>query len=160
MIIGGDMKKAMVFGILLMITSVSAQETAPKISDLEWMAGCWVQKGKTEGSFMSERWTKPLGMMIGTNRTVKENLVKSFEYLRIEQRSDGIYYVAKPSSAKSETGFKLVSLDKEKAVFENKKHDFPTRLIYSRGGEGVMAVRVENDTGGFGIRFLKDSCEQ
>ena len=99
-----------------------------------------------------------MGMMIGTNRTVKENLVRSFEYLRIEERNGAIYYVAKPSSALNETSFKLIFLKNDIAVFENKNHDFPKRITYKKAGINGLVAEVADDTRGGGFLFERETC--
>jgi hypothetical protein len=142
---------------------VFGQETKKSsVEDLGWISGCWQKKGKTEGSFTSEHWTKPAGMMLAVARTVKQGRVSAFEYLRIIEKDSDIYYVAKPSSAKTETAFKLTSLKGKRAVFENPAHDFPTRIIYSLVNEKTLAVRVEADKNGrpsgFGYSLKKIDC--
>ena len=152
--------------ILVAVFSVNlvAQEAnTPMIEDLGWMAGCWEKKGKTEGSLISEHWTKPAGMMLGIARTVRNGKVRAFEYLRIIKKGSSIYYVAKPSSAKTETLFKLTSLKNKHVVFENPEHDFPQRIVYALADEQTMSVRVEADKNGkpsgFGYSLNKVDCD-
>ena len=150
--------------VCLMITSTFtrdtyAQDVDTAVNKLEWMSGCWVQNEKQSDSFVYETWTKPFGMMIGTNRRIKDGKVRAFEYLRIEARNGVVYYVAKPSSASAETSFKMIMLKKEKVVFENKDHDFPKHIIYSLEGAASLVARVEDDNKGFGLLFNKVSCD-
>lgn len=150
--------------ICFMSSSVFAQSTEPKtsdprVSDLGWMTGCWAQKGKDQDSFISEIWTKPFDLMLGTNRSVREGKVRAFEYMRIESRDSSIYFVAKPSGASGETSFKLISLEKNKVIFENKEHDFPKRVIYSKKDDD-LAARVEDDTNGIEFLFKKTDCDE
>ena len=46
--------------------------------------------------------------MLGMSRTVAGDKTVEFEYLRIEQRADGIYYVAHPKARCPGTDFKLM----------------------------------------------------
>lgn len=62
--------------------------------------------------------------------------------MRIEQRSDGIFFVARPSANKEDTDFKLKSSTQNELVFENLAHDFPQRVIYRFGGD-KMTGRIE-----------------
>ena len=56
--------------------------------------------GNSAVSGVEEHWTRPAGgSMLGMSRTVAGNRTAEFEFLRIEQREDGIYYVAQPSVA-------------------------------------------------------------
>ena len=112
--------RILIFCLILTIGvtgAVYSQDSDTLVEDLEWMAGCWQQNGKNADSFISEQWTRPFGMMIGTNRTVRDGKVRAFEYMRIESRDNGVYFVARPSGAANETGFRLLSLKKKKVVF-------------------------------------------
>ena len=83
--------------------------------------------------------------MLGLSRTVSGGRTLSFEYLRIETRPDGIYYVAHPRAKSPGTDFKLVRSDGRQAVFENLSHDFPKRIIYRLNPDGSLTARVEGD---------------
>ena len=83
--------------------------------------------------------------MLGMSRTVSGGRTLSFEYLRIESRPDGIYYVAHPRAKSPGTDFKLVRSDRRQAVFENLSHDFPKRIIYRLNPDGSLTARVEGD---------------
>ena len=145
-----------IFFFLFCSTVVSQKMVA--VEDMTWMSGCWKMERKSPDSFVYESWSKPYGIMLGTNMTVKNGKASFFEYLRIEMRKDGVYYVARPAGAKSETPFKLVSTNGGRFVFENKEHDFPKRIIYSKGADGVMSARVEDDNRGFGLKFKNIPC--
>ncbi len=151
-----------VFGFSLSV--FSQVDTRVTIDDLSWIAGCWENKGKTEGSYTMEHWTKPAGMMLAVSRTVKNGRVGFFEYLRIIEKDADIFYVAKPANAEKETFFKLVLLENKNAVFENPEHDFPQRIVYKLENENTIAVRVEADKDGkpkgFGFSMDKVSCDQ
>ncbi len=157
------MKISTILIICVLTVGVLAQdsdsESNPQVADLGWMAGCWAQQGKDDNNFISEIWTKPLGMMLGTNRTVRDGKVKAFEYMRIESRDGGVYFVAKPSGAAGETSFTLISIKKKKALFENKAHDFPKRVIYYKNGDDLGA-RVEDDKSGLEFLFKKTACDE
>jgi len=115
-----------------------------KIEDLSFMSGDWQQ---TSGSLQDdEHWTGLAGgSLMGLSRTVKDGRTVGFEYLRIETRPDGIYYVAHPGAKSPGTDFKLVRLQDREAVFENLAHDFPKRIIYRRNSDGGLTARVEGD---------------
>jgi len=114
-----------------------------KIEDLAWISGDWET---TSGPLqIEEHWTRVAGgSMIGMGRTVAKGRTVFFEYLRIESRADGIYYVAHPK-ARPGTDFKLVRVEGQSATFENLAHDFPKRLIYRKNADGSLTTRVEGD---------------
>ena len=115
-----------------------------RIEDLSWMTGDWeLTSGSTR---IEEHWTGVAGgTLIGMGRTVAGNRPAFFEYLRIEARPDGIYYVAHPRAQSPGTDFKLVRLQAREAVFENLAHDFPKRIIYRLNSDGSLTARTEGD---------------
>lgn len=134
------------FLVLLPAVAISQSPTATafKIEDLSWLSGDWeTASGRVQ---TDEHWSPVAGgSMIGMSRTVAGGKTVFFEFLRIETRSDGIYYVAHPKARNPGTEFKLVRLNSSEAVFENPQHDFPKRLIYRRNEDGTLTARIEGD---------------
>ena len=136
------MLKATLLAIMFMQT--------PTLADISWIAGDWQTEpgGRRQ---IEEHWTAVAGAsMLGMGRTVAGDKTVEFEYLRIEQRADGIYYVAHPKARCPGTDFKLTRASATEAIFENPQHDFPKRIIYRKtdngltasidGGEGTKAI--------------------
>ena len=112
-------------------TQVGALAQSAKLSDFGAMAGCWEKKDEAKKTLISEQWMKPAGnAMLGMGRTVRDGRVTGFEFMRIEERSDGIDFISKPKGNKDETTFKLIRSTASEFVFENLTHDFPQRVIY------------------------------
>jgi len=109
-------------------------------ADLAWMSGEW---SATEGtSVQEERWSAPLGgILLGTARTVIDGKARFFEYLRIEERADGLVYVASPLG-RSATEFRLTDGGANRARFENPAHDWPTAIEYELRADGRLTARV------------------
>ena len=81
-----------------LVAGTSSQNATQSISDLAWIAGDW-QMAPGGKSQSEEHWTAPAGgTMMGMSRTLAGDKTVEFEYLRIEQRTDGIYYVAHPKA--------------------------------------------------------------
>lgn len=143
----------------LSVSLAAAQE----IKNLSWMTGCWEVSDKS--GFVSEHWTKPAGgMMLGVSRTVKNEKTTGFEFLRIVQNGDGIFYIARPSTNKDDTSFKMSKLTASEVVFENPEHDFPQTIIYRLLDANSLTARVEgkNQNGkvsGFELAMKKAKCE-
>ena len=151
-----------VFIVLLTLTA-AAQSSKVSINDLSWMAGCWEMTNPERQLLITEQWMKPAGgMIIGAARTVRDGKVIEYEFLRVVEDADGIYYVAKPTANKDETRFKLITGIPNEVIFENPTHDFPQRVIYRRHGEKLSA-RIEGTANGKarGIDFpyLRVKCE-
>ena len=118
-----------------------AEEPRPTIEQLAWLSGTWEETaGKAS---IEEHWTDVKGgTLFGVSRTVVAGKTVAFEFLRIEARADGIFYVAQPNG-RPPTDFKLVRLEGESVTFENPHHDFPQRIIYKKNTDGALHARVE-----------------
>ncbi len=108
--------------------------------DLMWMTGTW---RAYEGARMQEElWTAPLGgTLFGIGRTTSDGRTRFFEHLRIEERPDGLVYVASPLG-RGETEFKLTGGGTRRARFENPAHDWPTSIEYALRDDGSMTATV------------------
>ena len=124
-----------------------ATEPTHTISELGWITGDW-QTTSRGCARIEEHWTTPDGLsMLGMGRTVAGGKTVEFEYLRIEQRVDAIYYVAHPKARCPGTDFKLTSLSTREAVFENPQHDFPKRVIYRKNPDGSLTASIDGGDG-------------
>jgi hypothetical protein len=123
---------------------VHAQDAKLSVNGLGWMAGCWEWSVRGGATVTSEQWMKPAGgSLIGMGRTVRGGKTVSFEFLRIISGEGGIDYIAKPSSNKDETAFRLVRSSASEVVFENLAHDFPQRIIYRKEKADSLFARIE-----------------
>ncbi len=121
---------------------VKTETPRTNIKDLSWLSGKWFVKNGA--SSFEEHWMRPAdGAMIGMGRELSGSKMEFFEYLRIEQRKDGIFYVAQPRG-KAQTDFRLTHESKNTLVFENPTHDFPKKIEYERANNSVI-VRVSGD---------------
>jgi len=119
---------------------------APGVEGLAWMAGTWT--GEKDGVQMEEVWTDARGgALLGLHRDVKGGRMVSWEFLRIEATPDGVAYFASPRSAPP-TPFRLVESADKRAVFENKAHDFPQRILYWIDAAGALHARIEGPQDG------------
>jgi hypothetical protein len=120
--------------------------TEPELADLAWLAGHWASEER--GTRTEEVWLAPLGgLMLAVNRTTPKTGRAAFEYLRIEERKDGLVYVASPSG-KGATDFPLADVGERFVLFENPAHDFPQRIRYELDAAGALHARVSGDMGG------------
>lgn len=111
------------------------------IAALSWLAGNWVQTGKA--ITVRERWSGPYGgVLLGLGVTTQDDIAKSFEFFRIAKTPTGLSYFASPN-ASPPTEFKAIEICAGKIVFENKAHDFPQRVIYTKGAQGTLSARIE-----------------
>jgi hypothetical protein len=152
--------------------SASSSALPTSLDAFAWLRGCW--SGSVNRREFIEQWSPPRGgMMIGFSHTVvapkfqgslREKMeavgktsadpgkdkTQDFEYLRLESRDDGIYYIDVPSG-KKEIAFRLASVGEESGAtvftFNNTVDEFPQRLIYRRGSEGWLYAQVGGNPG-------------
>lgn len=131
---------------LITVVPLAAQPTAD-IRDLSWLAGHWGPEAASKTVASEEHWIAPAGgMMLGIGRTIVGGKVVEFEFLRIEKRIDGLYYVAQPGG-KPPVAFRLTKSTATSAVFENPAHDHPKSITYELAGPTGLLATVEGDEG-------------
>ena len=137
----------MVGAALLAVAAAHAQDVAK----LGWMAGHWVQKSANEE--VQESWLGPRGnTMVATNLTIGAGGRASFEFLRIGVKDGTLVYFAMPNG-RPPTEFAMRSIGDGTVTFENPSNAYPTRIIYRRDGDALVA-RIE------GVRQGKESFEE
>jgi hypothetical protein len=130
-----------VAGLALLLGALGAAAAAGDVERLGWLEGRWV--GEKDGVSMEELWTAPRGgALLGIHSDVKAGRLVSWEFLRIADSGDGVSYFASPRSA-APTLFKLVDIGERRAVFENRQHDFPQRIVYWLDAQGALHARIE-----------------
>jgi hypothetical protein len=135
---------------LMLVATPPAAPAAPAapfedVQTLSWMSGRWA--GSQEGTEMEEIWTTARGgTLLGLHRDVKGGRTVSFEFLRIEAVPEGLTYFASPQGIPA-TPFRAIQSRSEsrknRVVFENKAHDFPTRILYWLAEDGKLHARIE-----------------
>ena len=135
------MRRGTSFSAALLLAASFAGAQTPSLDAVAFLAGTWT--GEEGGVSMEEHWTAPAGgLMLGLHRDVFPGKPAFFEFLRIEATPKGIVYLASPRGAPA-TPFPLVESGGNRAVFENREHDFPTRIIYRLTPEGALHASVE-----------------
>ena len=125
--------------------NAGADKAPQSVAALAWLEGCW--RGAVNQREFREHWL-PLGggMMVGAGQTVMQDKTQDYEYLRLEARPDGVYYVTLPSGNR-ESAFKLatVAADERNTVFtfDNVVDEFPQRVVYVRAAEGWLYASIE-----------------
>ena len=123
---------------LLLVLPCTAAPAAP--ADLSWLSGDW--RRCKDGEIVEERWLGPRGgLMIGANLTSSQSGRTTWEQLRLVRSEDGWTYWASPMG-RPPTPFRLVESGAQRAVFGNAENGFPSRILYWREGEELLA-RIE-----------------
>jgi hypothetical protein len=116
------------------------------------LEGCW--RGSVNKREFREHWLPLRGaLLIGASHTVMDGKTQDYEFLRIEPRADGIYYVTiQPGQA--DAAFKLVDTSTDKDTsdtmwsFQSTGSGFPQFIRYRRGAEGWLYAHVEGTVEG------------
>lgn len=117
------------------------------VADLGWLEGCW--SGVDGGVAMEEHWTSASGgALLGMHKDVKDGRMVAFEFPRIVVVAEkGICYLANPND-EGVTPFCAIEIAPRRAVFENRTHDFPQRVLYWRTDDDRLHARIEGSQGG------------
>jgi len=125
--------------ILLLVAPflMGATDDVPA-SALGWMSGNWQMISKD--GWTEEHWSSARGgMLLGTSRSGKGDRATEFEQMRIAADAGGqLTFYASPGG-KGAFAFPLVQSGTREVVFENRAHDYPTRIAYRREGERLIA---------------------
>lgn len=132
--------------ILTVALAFGQSATVPfPLTELSWLAGCWEMR--QGGRTTLEHWMAPAGaLMLGMSRTVRDGKAIEYEFLRISQEADGIYYIALPSGQR-ETRFKLTDSNGRTLVFQNPEHDFPQTITYELNEDGSLLASIAGKSG-------------
>lgn len=138
------------FAVILTLASCAGPARSPQPSAvasegdplgwLHWMTGTWrLTEG---GTTVEEQWTAPRGgTLFGTSRTIEDDRVVFFEYLRIEDRGDdAVVYLASPMGRFPPTPFRLSERWPSRVIFTNPDHDFPQMIQYERIDDSLIAT--------------------
>ncbi|HVT34714.1 MAG TPA: DUF6265 family protein [Nevskiaceae bacterium] len=135
---------------LLLAASAAADDGPARVTQLQWMTGCWGFSGS--GSSYEEVWLAPTGnSMLGLSRRISDdNYTREFEFLRVVTSGGGGFdYVAQPQG-QPPTKFNMLELKGTRVVFENPDHDFPQRIIYEFHAPDQLNARIEGKDPGSG----------
>ena len=113
---------------------------AARVDDLGWMSGHW--QSDNAGRWTEELWSAPrAGAMLGLSRSGREDVMREFEFLRIQAGEVGVpFYNAAPGGRSPPVPFRRVARDGTSATFENAQHDYPQRIRYVRTGDSMVAT--------------------
>jgi len=162
------MKLSLFLAAVLATTAVAAQTATPPapggadpkaqdaavLASLAWLEGCW--KGTAGPRTFREHWMPLQGaMMIGVSQTIEKGVTQGYEFLRLEPRPGGVFYVASPVG-KPETALRFEGETADKTgerndaifTFVNPKQEFPQVITYRRAKEGWLYAAVEGKVGG------------
>ncbi|MDA9564205.1 DUF6265 family protein, partial [Flavobacteriales bacterium] len=105
-------------------------EKSDWMSGIDWIAGDW--NGTIDSTKITEKWIKvDTSKLMGRAWFIKENDTLTKETMWIEKINNEIYYTVDHPSNQEIVSFLLIDKKPNQLIFENKAHDFPTRIKYT-----------------------------
>ncbi|MFE3869330.1 DUF6265 family protein [Flavobacterium sp. LS2P90] len=131
--------------ILLLLAIVSCKNSdsneKDKIKAARWILGNWGNKS-ADGK-LSETWKKVNDSTFqAQSYFIKEKDTLHFESITIQQKGEELSYSAtvKGQNSDKPVTFKLTNSTEKQLVFENPKHDYPKKIIYTQiNKDGLVA---------------------
>lgn len=145
--------------ILLLLTIFSCKESdaneLEKMKAANWILGNWENKS-VDGN-LSETWKKVNDSTFeAQSYFIKEKDTLHFESIILQQKGEELTYstMVKGQNEEKAVAFKLTTTTEKQLVFENPKHDYPQKIIYSQINPDSMVTKIS------GIQQGKPSSEQ
>ena len=152
------MRYSLYFLFVLLIYSTDLKAQDDEISRL--FPGKW--KMEIENAEVFEEWELlDENVLIGKNYTFGNGVNVLNESLFLQKIYNCWIYIAAPK-VEEITLFPLVEYTPKKFIFENKKHDFPQRIVYEFHKDGKMTAAIEGNVNGetkrseFSFTIIKD----
>jgi hypothetical protein len=150
------MKKT-ILSLLIILSFASCQKSkeASKIVVANWLLGNWENKS-ADGDLL-ETWTKVNDSIYdGESYFIKGKDTLHFEKIQMKQKGENLFYIAtvKGQNNDKPVTFKHNDTIEKQLVFENPKHDFPQKIVYSKITKDSIIIQIS------GIQQGKPSSER
>jgi hypothetical protein len=133
--------------ILLLLAIVSCKNSGSnekdKIKEARWLLGNW--ENKTVDGNLTETWKKVNDSTFqAQSYFIKEKDTLHFESITLQQKGEELTYNAtvKGQNNDEPITFKLTNSTDTQLVFENPKHDYPKKIIYTQITEDSLAAEI------------------
>lgn len=150
------MKNAILILILaLTFTSCLKSKEVSKIVVADWLVGNWENKSAT-GDLL-ETWKKVNDSVYdGESYFIKGKDTLHFEKIQMKQKGEALYYITtiKGQNNNKPVTFKYNDTIEKQLVFENPKHDYPQKIMYSKITKDSIIIQIS------GIQQGKPSTER
>lgn len=121
-------------------TALPKTDIASTLGDAEWLIGTW-QDLSEEGT-LTETWTATADSSFTGKTTFVAGKDTVFsETIQLAQRNGNLVYIvtAKGQNDEKPVEFPLISVSEKQMVFENPRHDYPTKIVYENYGDSLKA---------------------
>ncbi|MBI2377874.1 MAG: hypothetical protein HYV07_27980 [Deltaproteobacteria bacterium] len=137
-------RRLIVAALVALAACASAPSPARRVDRLDvlsWLKGTWVHHARPE--LRELVFTEPRGSTIfGLSRTLEDDRTRSFVFIRIESRDDGITLLDSPGGQQPPDAYRLSELALSRVLFERASATGVSRISYSRNGSN-LTVYVE-----------------
>ncbi|MBF4473186.1 DUF6265 family protein [Flavobacterium sp. HJJ] len=150
-------QKATLTLLLLAIVSCKNSETTEKdqIKSANWLLGKW--ESKIDEGDLSENWKQVNDSTFqGESFFIKGKDTLHFESITLQQKGEELFYNAtvKGQNENKAVPFRLTSKTEKQLVFENPKHDYPQKIIYTQISKDSLVASIS------GVQLGKPSAEK
>jgi len=150
------MKKAILFlATILLFASCLKSKEVSKIVVADWLLGKW-ENNSPDGN-LSESWKKVNDSIYdGESYFIKGKDTLHFEKIQMKQKGDALFYIATVKGQNNDKPVTFLHNDtiEKQLVFENPKHDFPQKIVYSQITKDSIVIQIS------GIQQGKTSSER
>lgn len=119
------------------------------ITKAGWLIGTW--ENKTPRGSIYETWNKETNNEFsGMSYLIKEKDTIVFENIRLIQEQDGLFYIP---TVKNQNGglpvrFTAKTISETQLVFENRQHDFPQIISYTKIHSDSLVAEISGTKNG------------
>lgn len=144
-------KKSATVLILIFLTqsTVHAQDTGKPFSNLNLLSGKWSME--TDKGMLYESWKKQNdSTFTGLSFRVSGRDSLVLEKMELVHRQGRILFIPTVPGQNDEKPvvFTLSKLEGGRYIFENKEHDFPSRIVYVLPKENILQAWIEGSVNG------------
>ena len=138
------MKKiAVLFVLVLALTSCKKSKNTTKITVADWLPGKWENKS-VDGNLL-EIWKKTNDSVYdGASYFIKGKDTLHFETIQLKQKGENLFYVSTIRGQNNDrpmTFAHKVEIEKQ-LVFENPKNDYPKKITYSNPANDHLSILI------------------
>jgi hypothetical protein len=135
-------------GLFLVLTACGPSKNETSFKKMDWLLGTWQT---TIIPKTTEKWKAIDNTHYQAQSFMLENKDTIFsEEMELKVIDKDIYYIPsfEGQSGEMAAKFKLVKQLENQVTFENKKHDYPQRIIYKLVSPDTLLARLEGKQGG------------
>jgi hypothetical protein len=138
------MKKAILLLVsLLLFASCKKSKEVSKIVGNDWLLGKW--ENKSDDGHLLEIWKKANdSLFLGESYFIKGKDTLHSEKIQMKKKGEELFYIAtvKGQNNDEPVTFKHIDTIQKLLVFENPKHDFPQKIMYSQITKDSIVIQI------------------